>query len=55
VKFSQNSVSFIKHRERFVDLGSEYFNRINAKKIFNRKLRSLEKLGVDISNLTMPA
>jgi len=44
----------IKNKERFVDLGSDYFNTINAQKILTRNLRSLENLGVDTSVLTLP-
>ena len=44
----------IKNKEHFVDLGCEYFNTINAQKILARNIRSLEKLGVDTSQLILP-
>jgi len=45
----------LKNKEHFFDLGSEYFNTINAQKIINRNLKSLEKFGVDVSGLILPA
>jgi hypothetical protein len=45
----------LKHKEHFVDLGSEYFNAINAQKILNRNIRSLEKLGLIPQTLILPA
>lgn len=39
----------LKSREHFVDLGSEYFNTINAEKIKNRNIKSLENLGYSVS------
>lgn len=44
----------LKNREHFVDLGSDYFNTINAQKIINRNIRSLQNLGVDVSCLVLP-
>lgn len=44
----------LKNKEHFVDLGSDYFNTINAQKIYNRNLHSLMNLGVDISGLILP-
>ena len=43
----------LKTKQHFVDLGSDYFNTINAEKIFKRNVKSLENLGVDVSSLTM--
>jgi len=45
----------LKNKEHFVDMGSDYFDTINAKKIYSRNLRSLERLGVDTSSLIMPS
>lgn len=45
----------LKNKDHFVDLGSDYFNTMNAEKILHRNLKSLEKLGVDVSGLTLPA
>lgn len=44
----------LKEKEPFVDLGSDYYNHLNADKIINRNLRSLQMLGVDVSNLELP-
>jgi len=35
----------LKDKSRFMDLGSDYFNVINAEKIKNRNIKSLENLG----------
>jgi len=41
------------NREHFVDLGSDFFNTINADKIFKRNIKSLQNLGVDVSALVL--
>lgn len=38
----------LKNHEHFQDLGSEYFNTINAEKIKNRNINSLMKLGYTV-------
>ena len=35
----------LKDKSRFMDLGSDYFNVINAEKIKNQNIKSLENLG----------
>ena len=37
------------HKEHFIDLGSEYYNTLNAEKIKQRNIKSLEKLGFSVS------
>lgn len=44
----------IKNKEHFVDLGSDYYNTINAEKIMKRNIRSLQSFGVDVSGLMIP-
>lgn len=39
----------LKNKEHFIDLGSEYFNTINAEKIKNRNINSLVKLGYSVT------
>ena len=45
----------LKNKEHFADLGSDYFNTINAQKIMNRNIKSLQNLGVDVSGLILPS
>lgn len=37
------------NKEHFADLGSEYYNTLNAEKIKQRNIKSLEKLGFSVS------
>jgi len=39
----------LKHKQHFVDFGSDYFNTINAERIINRNLKSLQNLGFEVS------
>lgn len=39
----------LKKKEHFRDLGSNYFTSMNAEKIKNRNIRSLENLGFEVS------
>lgn len=40
-----------KKKQHFIDLGSDYFNKINADKIMKRNINSLNKLGFQVSLL----
>lgn len=39
----------LKKKEHFMDLGSNYFTSMNAEKIINKNIRSLENLGFEVS------
>lgn len=39
----------LSHNQHFVDLGSDYFDTVQAERIMNRNIKSLQKLGFDVS------
>ena len=45
----------LKNKEHFVDLGSDYFNTIHAERILNRNVKSLQKLGFEVSLSPIPS
>jgi transposase len=45
--------NILKHKQQFVDLGSNYYNTVNTEKIMNRHIKSLEKLGFEVSVLPL--